>query len=72
MIGKYFSTPAYNTCLVHCYLTNCYKKSETNLDGDEVLETSIYSVNEVEKLLRANKINDMKTYISLDRFIKFY
>ena len=72
IIGKYFSTPAYNTCLVHCYLTHCYKKSETNLDEDEVLETSIYSVNEVKKLLRANKINDMKTYISLDRFIKFY
>ena len=72
MIGKYFSTPAYNTCLVHCYLTHCYKKSETNFDEDEVLETKIYSVQEVRRLLKTNKINDMKTYISLDRFMNYY
>ena len=62
MIGKYFSTPAYNTCLVHCYLTHCYKKSETNFDEDEVLETKIYSVQEVRRLLKTNKINDMKMF----------
>ena len=72
MIGKYFSTPAYNTCLVHCYLTHCYKKSETNFDEDEVIETKIYSVQEVRRLLKTNKINDMKTYISLDRFMNYY
>ena len=72
MIGKYFSTPAYNTCLVHCYLTHCYKKSETHFDEDEVLETKIYSVQEVRRLLKTNKINDMKTYISLDRFMNYY
>ena len=72
MIGKYFSTPAYNTCLVHCYLTHCYKRSETNFDEDEVLETKIYSVQEVRRLLKTNKINDMKTYISLDRFMNYY
>ena len=72
MIGKYFSTPAYNNCLVHCYLTHCYKKSETNFDEDEVIETKIYSVQEVRRLLKTNKINDMKTYISLDRFMNYY
>ena len=38
----------------------------------EVIETKIYSIQEVKKLLKTNKINDMKTYISLDRFMNYY
>ena len=37
LIGKYFPTPAYNTCIIHSYLTHCYKQTETNYDEDEVL-----------------------------------
>ena len=72
LIGKYFPTPAYNTCIIHSYLTHCYKQTETNYDEDEVLETKIFSVSEIKKMLRNNKFSDIKTYISLERFIKYY
>ena len=72
LIGKYFPTPAYNTCIIHSYLTHCYKQTATNFDDDEVLETKIFSVSEIKKMLRNNKFSDIKTYISLERFIKYY
>ncbi len=72
LIGKYFPTPAYNTCIIHSYLTHCYKKTETNYDEDEVLETKIFSVSEIKKMLRNNKFSDMKTYICLERYLRYY
>ena len=39
-------------------------------DEDEVLETKIFSVSEIKKMLRNNKFSDIKTYISLERFTK--
>ncbi len=72
LIGQYYPTPAYNTCVIHSYLAHCYKQLETNFDEDEVLETKIFSVSEIKKMLRNNKFPDIKTYISLERFIKYY
>ena len=71
-LGKYFPTPAYNQCAIYCYVTECYKQSERNLDPDEVIETVIYSKREVKKLLDSNKLIDMKTYLSLDRYFRNY
>ena len=64
LVGKYFPTPAYNSCVVYSYVTECFKKSDTKPDPDEILETVIYSKKEVKKMLAENKIRDMKTYIS--------
>jgi len=72
LLGKYFPTPAYNSCAVYSYVTECFKKSETNPDPDEILETVIYSKKEVKKMLAENKIIDMKTYISLDQYFRNY
>ena len=72
LLGKYFPTPAYNRCTVYCYATECFKQTETNLDPNEVLETVIYSKQEVKKMLADNKIIDMKTYLSLDQYFRNY
>ena len=72
LLGKYFPTPAYNRCVVYCYVTKCFKQTETNLDPNEVLEIVIYSKQELKKMLADNKIIDMKTYLSLDQYFRNY
>jgi len=72
LLGKYFPTPAYNQCVVHCFSTDCTKQTEINLDPNEILEAVIYSKKEIQKMLRDNKIIDMKTYLSLDRYFQNY
>ena len=57
---------------VYSYVTECFKKSDTKPDPDEILETVIYSKKEVKKMLAENKIRDMKTYISLDQYFRNY
>ena len=71
-IGKYYPTPAYNSSIAYCYSTECFEKGATNLDPDEVIESAVYSFNEIRKLINENKLSDMKSYISLDRFFRNY
>ena len=71
-LGKYFPTPAYNSCKVHCYSADCSKQGDQSLDPDEVIDIVIYSIKEIKKILNDNKVLDMKTYISLDIFFKNY
>ena len=69
-LGNYFATPAYNSCKIYTYATECYVKNETNLDEDEVIETKIFSFKEVKDLMNRNKLDDMKTYVALDRYFR--
>ena len=71
-LGSFFPSPAYNSCVIYCYSTMIYKKTATSFDPDEVLETKILSFKEVEKLMKNGKIQDMKSFISLQKFFKNY
>ena len=69
-LGKYYPTPAYNSCIAHCYSVECSERGMLNLDPDEVIEPAIYSFKELKKLISENKLVDMKSYISLDRYFR--
>ena len=71
-LGSFFPSPAYNSCVIYCYSTKIYKKTATSFDPDEVLETKILSFKEVKKLMKNEKIQDMKSFISLQKFFKNY
>ena len=40
------------------------------LDDDEVIDVKIFSKNEIRKLMNRNKLQDMKTYVAIDRYFK--
>ena len=69
-LGNYFATPAYNSCRIFTYTVDCEQKLETNLDDDEVIDVRIFSKNEIRKLMDGNKLQDMKTYVAIDRYFK--
>lgn len=69
-LGNYFATPAYNSCRIFTYTVDCKQKFETNLDDDEVIDVKIFSKNEIIKLMNGNKLQDMKTYVAIDRYFK--
>ena len=69
-LGNYFATPAYNSCRIFTYTVDFKQKFETNLDDDEVIDVKIFSKNEIRKLMNRNKLQDMKTYVAIDRYFK--
>ena len=71
-LGSFYPSPAYNSCVIYTYSAKIYKKTVTNFDADEVLETKILSFREIKKLMKSEKIKDMKTFISLQKYFKNY
>ena len=69
-LGNYFATPAYNTCRIFTYTVDCEQQFEINLDDDEVIDVKIFSKSEIKKLMSENKLQDMKTYVAIDRYFK--
>ena len=56
-LGKISANPSTNNNLMHMFLaTGGEKVADQQLDGNEEIEVELYSVEEVKKLLRENKI----------------
>jgi ADP-ribose pyrophosphatase len=56
-LGKISANPSTNNNLMHMFLTNGGKKvTAQQLDVNEELEVELYSIDEVKKMIKANKI----------------
>jgi ADP-ribose pyrophosphatase len=56
-LGKISANPSTNNNLMHMFLATGGKKiAEQQLDGNEEIEVELYSIDEIKKMLKENKI----------------
>ncbi len=67
-LGRCFTSPGYNTEIIHCFAASRLKETQTQLEEDEVLRAEIFSMDEVKQMINSKKIQDAKTLLALSYF----
>lgn len=67
-IASFYVSPGFNTEKVHCFTASNLKKTRTNLERDEILESQVLPFKEVVRMIKTNKIRDAKSLIPLFYF----
>lgn len=63
-----FASPGFNTEMIHCFLAQNLHKTQARLGDDEILETKVVPIQEVEKMILKKKIQDSKSLVALFYF----
>jgi len=58
-------TPAFSDEIMHIYIATELIEGETQKDKDEFIETKIFSIEELEKMVYSGEITDAKTVIGV-------
>jgi ADP-ribose pyrophosphatase len=65
-IGEFYLSPGYSTEYMYLFLARGLKKGEQSLDkGEKIKEVKIFSREEMLKMIKARKIVDAKTILTL-------
>ena len=67
-LGFFLPTPAFSNEVVHLYLATNLKKTRPNPDFDEKIQTRVFSVSQVKRMLKRGVIQDAKSIIALYRY----
>lgn len=68
-IARFYSSPGFNTKIVHCFLATHLVPRKSSLEADEILRAKVFSVGEVERMIRDRKIRDAKSLVPLFYFL---
>jgi len=69
-VGYIYPSVGYTDEVIYLYIASDLVKTKTNFDEDENIELLLLKKEEVEIMLNENKINDAKSVILLQKFIK--
>ena len=61
----FYSSPGFLVEKMHIYLATNLKKGKQNFDEDEDIDVGIFTIAEIKKLIKSNKLIDSKTLIAL-------
>ena len=60
-----YASPGINTEMIHCFVASQLRKTRAALEEDEILETEVFSEQEVEDMIHKDKIQDAKSLVAL-------
>jgi len=60
-----YTSPGYNTEVIHCFAASQFCKTQASLEEDEVLEVKVVAVQEVKKMIKEGSIQDAKSLVAL-------
>jgi ADP-ribose pyrophosphatase len=69
-LGSYVTSPAGTNEKVYVFLATDLVKTQMNLDPDEVLSVKAFSISQVKRMLKTQKIIDAKSIIGLHWFFE--
>ena len=69
LLTSCFASPGFNTEVIHCFLAADLRKTVSRLEDDEVLEARVFTVEEVEEMIRKREIQDAKSLVALFYFL---
>lgn len=64
-LNSFYTTPGFSNEIMHLFLAKGLRMERQRLDQDEFLEVSLYSLEELIKMVLDNRIKDAKTIIGL-------
>ena len=64
-LGDNYPTPGYSTEVIHLYYCPKAIKEERHLDSDECIDLIYLSLEEIEELIKENKIKDSKSIAAI-------
>ena len=68
-IHSFYPSPGFNTEVIHAFLAENLVKTQMRLEEDEILETHVFRISEVQKMIRDKKIRDAKSLVPLFYFL---
>ena len=69
-LASCYTSPGYNTEVVHCFAASQLCESQASLEEDEVLEIEVIAVQEVKNMIKEGKIQDAKSLVALFSYLK--
>ena len=66
-LGVIHPSPAYLSEKIHLYVAQDLTKTQTNLDENEFLEVTEYSLDQLKEMVKLNTIKDAKTIVLISR-----
>ena len=65
-----YTSPGYNTEVIHCFAASQLCESQASPEEDEVLESKVIAVQEVKNMIKEGKIQDAKSLVALFSYFK--
>ncbi|SCT03364.1 NUDIX hydrolase [Staphylococcus caeli] len=72
VITEMYGSPGFSNEKITIYLAKDLKEGQMQLDDDEFLEVSYYSLSEIESMIRNHEFEDAKTIIALQHLLLNY
>ncbi|WP_436859956.1 NUDIX hydrolase [Staphylococcus caeli] len=72
LITEMYGSPGFSNEKITIYLAKDLKEGQMQLDDDEFLEVSLYSLSEIETMIRNHELEDAKTIIALQHLLLNY
>ena len=69
-LASCYTSPGYNTEVIHCFAASQLCESQASLEEDEVLEVEVIAVQEVKNMIKEGKIQDAKSLVALFSYFK--
>ena len=69
-LASCYTSPGYNTEVIHCFTASQLCESQASLEEDEVLEVEVIAVQEVKNMIKEGKIQDAKSLVALFSYFK--
>ncbi|ACV58766.1 NUDIX hydrolase [Alicyclobacillus acidocaldarius] len=64
-VHAFYTAPGFSNEKLHVYYTNDVKRGAEHPDGDEFVESQVFSRDEIRRMLGAGEIQDAKTLVAL-------
>ncbi len=71
-LGVIYPSCGYTSEKIHLYLATKFVKTHTNFDKDENIETYLFSLDEVKKMILNGEIKDAKTICAINYYMLKY
>ncbi|MGV3243992.1 NUDIX domain-containing protein [Staphylococcus sp. 11261D007BR] len=72
LIGEVYGSPGFADEKISIYFTDQLSEGKVQLDDDEFVEKTLYSLSDVEQAMANQEINDAKTFIALQYLLLNY
>lgn len=67
-LGVIYPTCGYSAEKIYLFLAKDFKKTKTNFDIDEIIETELFDIEKVEEMIKNGEIKDAKTICALYQY----
>ena len=67
-----YPTCGYSSEVIHLYLAENTKKTHTHFDDDEIIETYLFTIDEIKSMILSGEIKDAKTIAAFTYYLMKY